>query len=69
MFHLSGTENRCCITHAERVAVRQNVAERMSEEGWKFALHYYEVPHGEDTMQLSPNRYVDITRMESREKA
>ncbi|MDT7818180.1 MAG: hypothetical protein QOJ42_8096 [Acidobacteriaceae bacterium] len=49
--------------------MRQNVAERMSEEGWKFALHYYEVPHGEDTMQLSPNRYVDITRMESREKA
>jgi hypothetical protein len=35
----------------------------VSEEGWKFALHYYEIPDGEDAMQLSPNRYVDITRM------
>jgi LmbE family N-acetylglucosaminyl deacetylase len=29
--------------------------------GKKFALYYYEVSDGEDTLQFSPNRYVDIT--------
>ena len=30
----------------------------------KFALYYYEVSDGEDTLQFSPNRYVDISAME-----
>jgi N-acetylglucosamine malate deacetylase 1 len=39
------------------------------KSGRKFALYYYEVSEGEDTMQFSPNRYLDIARMESRKKA
>jgi LmbE family N-acetylglucosaminyl deacetylase len=31
----------------------------------KFALYYYEVSNGEDTLQFSPNRYVDIAETES----
>jgi N-acetylglucosamine malate deacetylase 1 len=32
--------------------------------GKKFALYYYEVSDGEDTLQYSPNRYIDITDAE-----
>ncbi|HET7213486.1 MAG TPA: PIG-L deacetylase family protein [Terriglobia bacterium] len=32
--------------------------------GKKFALYYYEVSDGEDTLQYSPNRYIDITDTE-----
>ena len=35
----------------------------------KFALYYYEVSDGEDTLQFSPNRYVDITDTEPRKRA
>jgi LmbE family N-acetylglucosaminyl deacetylase len=35
----------------------------------KFALYYYEVSDGEDTLQFSPNRYVDITATEPLKKA
>lgn len=35
----------------------------------RFALYYYEVSNGEDTLQFSPNRYVDITEQESQKKA
>lgn len=35
----------------------------------KFALYYYEVSDGEDTLQFSPNRYVDITETEPRKRA
>jgi len=31
--------------------------------GKKFALYYYEVSNGEDTLQFSPTHYVDITAM------
>jgi len=34
------------------------------ELGKKFALYYYEVSDGEDTLQYSPNRYLDITETE-----
>ena len=37
--------------------------------GRQAACYYYEVSDGEDTMQFSPNRYVDITRLESRKRA
>jgi N-acetylglucosamine malate deacetylase 1 len=32
--------------------------------GKKFALYYYEVSNGEDTLQFSPTHYVDITNTE-----
>lgn len=35
----------------------------------KFALYYYEVSDGEDTLQFSPNRYVDIAQVEVQKKA
>lgn len=37
--------------------------------GKKFALYYYEVSNGEDTLQFSPSHYVDITAMESLKRA
>jgi N-acetylglucosamine malate deacetylase 1 len=37
--------------------------------GKKFALYYYEVSNGEDTLQFSPTHYVDITAAEPRKRA
>lgn len=37
--------------------------------GKRFALYYYEVSDGEDTMQFSPTCYVDITEFEARKHA
>jgi len=37
--------------------------------GKKFALYYYEVSNGEDTLQFSPTHYVDITQTEPRKRA
>jgi LmbE family N-acetylglucosaminyl deacetylase len=37
--------------------------------GKKFALYYYEVSDGEDTLQYSPNRYIDITETEPLKRA
>jgi LmbE family N-acetylglucosaminyl deacetylase len=46
----------------------------LSYDAWlsshkKFALYYFEVSDGEDTLQFSPNRYSDISRFESAKKA
>ena len=46
----------------------------LSYDAWQqsrqsFALYYYEVSDGEDTMQFSPNRYVDITSVEPIKKS
>lgn len=37
--------------------------------GKKFALYYYEVSNGEDTLQFSPTHYVDITATEPRKRS
>lgn len=37
--------------------------------GKKFALYYYEVSNGEDTLQFSPTHYVDVTGTEPRKRA
>jgi LmbE family N-acetylglucosaminyl deacetylase len=37
--------------------------------GKRFALYYYEVSDGEDTMQFSPTHYVDITEVTARKRA
>lgn len=36
--------------------------------GKKFALYYYEVSNGEDTLQFSPTHYVDISATEPRKR-
>jgi N-acetylglucosamine malate deacetylase 1 len=46
----------------------------LSYEAWlrmgkKFALYYYEVSNGEDTVQFAPSHYVDITETASRKRA
>ena len=46
----------------------------LSYDAWvkaerKYALYYYEVSDGEDTVQFAPTRYVDVTRTESRKRA
>ena len=43
-------------------------------DGWlkmkkRFALYYYEVSNGEDTVQFSPTHHVDITGAEPRKRA
>jgi LmbE family N-acetylglucosaminyl deacetylase len=55
--------------HRDHRAISMLTYDAWQKSGRKFALYYYEVSDGEDTMQFSPNRYVDITRMESRKKA
>jgi len=35
----------------------------------KFALYYYEVTNGEDTVQFTPTYYVDITKTEARTRS
>src|SRR4029077_8496262 len=36
--------------------------------GKRFALYYYEVSNGEDTVQFAPTHYVDITATEPRKR-
>ena len=37
--------------------------------GKRFALYYYEVSSGEDTLQFAPTQYVDITGAAPRKRA
>jgi LmbE family N-acetylglucosaminyl deacetylase len=37
--------------------------------GKSFALYYYEVSNGEDTLMFNPTHYVDLTSMEARKRA
>jgi LmbE family N-acetylglucosaminyl deacetylase len=39
------------------------------KSGKKFALYYYEVSNGEDTVQFSPTHYVDISSVAERKKS
>ena len=55
--------------HRDHRAISMLSYDAWQRSGRKFALYYYEVSDGEDTMQFSPNRYVEITKMEPRKKA
>jgi N-acetylglucosamine malate deacetylase 1 len=55
--------------HRDHRATAMLTYDAWQKSGRKFALYYYEVSDGEDTMQFSPNRYVDITGLESRKRA
>jgi LmbE family N-acetylglucosaminyl deacetylase len=55
--------------HADHRAITMLTYNAWHKLNKKFALYYYEVSDGEDTLQFSPNRYVDITDTEPRKKA
>ena len=56
--------------HADHRATSMLVYDSWLKLGKKFALYYYEVSNGEDTLQFQPTSYVDITNtIESKRKA
>jgi N-acetylglucosamine malate deacetylase 1 len=55
--------------HADHRAITMLTYNAWHKLGQKFALYYYEVTDGEDTLQFSPNRFIDITATESVKKA
>ncbi len=50
--------------HADHRAISMLVSSAWLKLGRKFALYYYEVSSGEDTVQFAPMHYVDITATE-----
>ena len=54
--------------HADHRAMFNLVYDAWVRSKHKFALYYYEVSSGEDTMQFSPTAYVDITQTEPRKR-
>jgi LmbE family N-acetylglucosaminyl deacetylase len=54
--------------HADHRAISMLTYEAWLRMGKKFALYYYEVSNGEDTVQFSPTHYVDITQTEPRKR-
>jgi LmbE family N-acetylglucosaminyl deacetylase len=54
--------------HADHRAISMLTYDAWLKMGKRFALYYYEVSNGEDTLQFSPTHYVDITRTEPRKR-
>jgi LmbE family N-acetylglucosaminyl deacetylase len=54
--------------HADHRAISMLVYDAWLRMGRTFALYYYEVSNGEDTVQFSPTHYVDITATEPRKR-
>jgi N-acetylglucosamine malate deacetylase 1 len=54
--------------HADHRAMAMLVHDAWLKLGRRFALYYYEVSNGEDTVQFSPTEYVDITSAEPRKR-
>ncbi len=54
--------------HADHRAMSMLVYDAWLHSGKRFALYYYEVSNGEDTLQFAPTHYTDITPMESKKK-
>jgi LmbE family N-acetylglucosaminyl deacetylase len=55
--------------HADHRAISLLVYGAWLRMGRGFALYYYEVSNGEDTVQFAPTHYVDITNTEPRKRA
>jgi N-acetylglucosamine malate deacetylase 1 len=55
--------------HADHRAISSLVYEAWLRMGKKFALYYYEVSNGEDTVQFSPTHYVDISATETQKRS
>jgi N-acetylglucosamine malate deacetylase 1 len=54
--------------HADHRAISNLVYDAWLKMGKRFALYYYEVSNGEDTVQFSPTHYVNITETEPRKR-
>lgn len=54
--------------HADHRAMSMLVYDAWLRQGKSFALFYYEVSSGEDTVQFAPTHYVDITATEPRKR-
>jgi len=54
--------------HPDHRAISMLAYNAWQKLGKRFALYYYEVSNGEDTLQFSPNRYIDITETESQKR-
>jgi LmbE family N-acetylglucosaminyl deacetylase len=55
--------------HADHRAISLLVYEAWLRMGRRFALYYYEVSNGEDTVQFAPSHYVDISATEPRKRS
>ncbi|HZR17818.1 MAG TPA: PIG-L family deacetylase [Verrucomicrobiae bacterium] len=55
--------------HADHRAISMLVYDAWVRLGRSFALYYYEVSNGEDTVHFAPTHYVDITATETRKRA
>ena len=54
--------------HADHRAISLLVYDAWVRLGKNFALYYYEVSNGEDTLQFAPMHYVNITQTEPRKR-
>jgi len=54
--------------HADHRAISMLVYDAWLKLGKKFALYYYEVSDGEDTVQFAPTHYVDISQTEAQKR-
>ena len=50
--------------HRDHRAIAMLTYDAWTRGGKKFALYYYEVSDGEDTLQFSPTQFIDITAVE-----
>lgn len=55
--------------HADHRAISMLVFDAWLGMGKKFALYFYEVSNGEDTVQFAPTHYVDITTTAAQKRA
>ena len=55
--------------HADHRAITMLTYNAWHKLGQKFAMYFYEVSNGEDTVQFSPNCYVDISETEPQKRA
>jgi LmbE family N-acetylglucosaminyl deacetylase len=55
--------------HRDHRAITNLTYDAWKNSGHGFALYYYEVSDGEDTLQFSPTHYVDITVQEPVKRA
>ncbi len=55
--------------HRDHRAMAMLAFDAWSRSGMKYPLYFYEVSTGEDTLQFTPSRYVDITATEPTKRA
>jgi N-acetylglucosamine malate deacetylase 1 len=55
--------------HRDHRAITMLTYDAWRQSKHKFALYYYEVSDGEDTLQFSPSHYIDITETEPVKRA